>query len=806
MRPRCECTVENVNKATWRPGPRFHGARQLSSDTTAANNSNRNPDTYKSETNAARKMRKPLEQLSRNSPIGQRLKTCHCWPFRRQLICRLPFLVIWSVLVIIFIYKSLSNNQDHVSETEHVPGSTFGLPFKAEMSLRRETRVSSQDDYNQLMMDENHLKMHVETTPIVERIVNKSFYKDKQIHSTLPSTLQKTSTVEKTTTEYNRKSKVFILLMQSASNAYVYGKQKRSPSLRMHSSKQDSLFRDENFTRLSDRSLKIPRHISILVDILEAHRIDYTIESTRLGLPTTLLTDDSEANNQFSVIVIDNFLKYTKLDRWMRDQLDRHCRKNKIGVVTFLQPEELDNNIRPVTTKSGESLTSGRPIGLTTEETLTDQFPLVLKPIDLRAFAKKSVYDYQLNDQSSILRILKRKRNFTVSSELNKDNTESLPWISMSSDHVTYEPLTWARLDPLSVLNRFISRNRRSTSTTMFSHEDNGIRPSVIEVDAKRVQDDYAAYEPHDISTQAAAKLDVARIGTTQGYSKNQLRVAMERNLRKSTVVADNKEEAAIHVNSTMMHGGGKRHPYMSGNGTSDSITTTNNDIAEDYGTIEPELQVLSMFDRGLYDGIKRVIFGRANDHWLDRIILLDAIEHLSSGRVLTPLERFIQIDIDDIFVGERGKRMNRSDVDALIEAQESFAHLIDGGFKFNLGFSGKYFKHGDEIENAGDEYIISKADHFNWFCHTWSHSKAHLANDTDAIETELRKNLQFASQHKLPLIGHGGPLTSEDEEMPETYAIAPHHSGGKLSYSCSVLVEMLHDFGSKKRVVTKGN
>ena len=73
------------------------------------------------------------------------------------------------------------------------------------------------------------------------------------------------------------------------------------------------------------------------------------------------------------------------------------------------------------------------------------------------------------------------------------------------------------------------------------------------------------------------------------------------------------------------------------------------------------------------------------------------------------PLQRYIQIDIDDIFVGERGTRLRPVDVDALIDFQKRIQFLIPD-FKFNLGFSGKFYHRGFPEENEGDDYIISKS------------------------------------------------------------------------------------------------
>ena len=93
--------------------------------------------------------------------------------------------------------------------------------------------------------------------------------------------------------------------------------------------------------------------------------------------------------------------------------------------------------------------------------------------------------------------------------------------------------------------------------------------------------------------------------------------------------------------------------------------------------------------DIGLHDGIKRVIFGNGLNFWLHRLIFLDSLTYLSNGVLSLPLQRYIQIDIDDIFVGEKGTRIKAADVEALVNFQERLEFLIPE-FKFNLGFSGK--------------------------------------------------------------------------------------------------------------------
>ena len=91
---------------------------------------------------------------------------------------------------------------------------------------------------------------------------------------------------------------------------------------------------------------------------------------------------------------------------------------------------------------------------------------------------------------------------------------------------------------------------------------------------------------------------------------------------------------------------------------------------------------------------------------WIHKLLFLDSISFLSRGKLALPLKRLLLIDIDDIFVGESGTRMKVEDVEALLETQRRLAALVPG-FRFNLGFSGKYFHKGSPEEDAGDDKLI---------------------------------------------------------------------------------------------------
>ena len=72
------------------------------------------------------------------------------------------------------------------------------------------------------------------------------------------------------------------------------------------------------------------------------------------------------------------------------------------------------------------------------------------------------------------------------------------------------------------------------------------------------------------------------------------------------------------------------------------------------------------------------------------------------------PLERYIQIDIDDIFVGNAGTKLGKSDVDAMIDFTKKWEKII-ASFHFVIGFSGKFIYRGNETESAGEKYLLEQ-------------------------------------------------------------------------------------------------
>ena len=103
--------------------------------------------------------------------------------------------------------------------------------------------------------------------------------------------------------------------------------------------------------------------------------------------------------------------------------------------------------------------------------------------------------------------------------------------------------------------------------------------------------------------------------------------------------------------------------------------------------------EAVAVLDSGQEDGVRKVVIGgRSQDAlrlWFVRLLVLDCLDHLSSGRIQLPLTRYLMVDIDDIFTGTA--RLLQEDVLAMLESQARIARTVTD-FRYNLGFSGKTF------------------------------------------------------------------------------------------------------------------
>ncbi|CAG5121840.1 unnamed protein product, partial [Candidula unifasciata] len=171
---------------------------------------------------------------------------------------------------------------------------------------------------------------------------------------------------------------------------------------------------------------------------------------------------------------------------------------------------------------------------------------------------------------------------------------------------------------------------------------------------------------------------------------------------------------------------------------------------------------VIAVHDRGLIDGIQRILLGHNLDFWLNSIIATDAITYLTNGLLGLPLTRLLQVDIDDIFVGNTGIRTLVKDAQAMVASQQKIRKLVPG-FTYNLGFSGGYYMTGNKEEQAGDRELVALAKHFLWFNHLYRHDRL-LNYNSSRIRQAIDKNIQFAQEHKLP--------------MAYGYMVPPFHAG----------------------------
>lgn len=200
--------------------------------------------------------------------------------------------------------------------------------------------------------------------------------------------------------------------------------------------------------------------------------------------------------------------------------------------------------------------------------------------------------------------------------------------------------------------------------------------------------------------------------------------------------------------------------------GSSDFAVASNrtNMTQSGCGQDDEDVRPVIVLDPGTFDGVRRVFFGYRLNFWLHRALFLDTLSYLTHGLLELPLDRFIQIDIDDIFVGEVGTKLQADDVEELVKTQERWRTQYIPRFTFYLGFSGLFFGSGNEGDRQGDELLIEVKDKFSWFCHTWSHAQPHTFDNETHLVEQINLNWQFAQEKGLP--------------VDTTYSVAPHHSG----------------------------
>ena len=79
-----------------------------------------------------------------------------------------------------------------------------------------------------------------------------------------------------------------------------------------------------------------------------------------------------------------------------------------------------------------------------------------------------------------------------------------------------------------------------------------------------------------------------------------------------------------------------------------------------------------------------------------------------------------------------------------LLQTQRSLQRKIPR-FQFQIGFSGKGFKRGNDEEDDGDVALLAHASAFSWFCHMWDHEQAHKFDNFTILTNLMEKNKRFA-------------------------------------------------------------
>lgn len=91
--------------------------------------------------------------------------------------------------------------------------------------------------------------------------------------------------------------------------------------------------------------------------------------------------------------------------------------------------------------------------------------------------------------------------------------------------------------------------------------------------------------------------------------------------------------------------------------------------------------------------------------------------------------------------------------VQELVRSQTRLCSLIPG-FRYNLGYVGAAFKSSPiQEENAADQLLAEHAYIFDWFPHTFNHTKPHLQN-ISALVSAMRRNKEFAKVRVIALQG----------------------------------------------------
>lgn len=174
---------------------------------------------------------------------------------------------------------------------------------------------------------------------------------------------------------------------------------------------------------------------------------------------------------------------------------------------------------------------------------------------------------------------------------------------------------------------------------------------------------------------------------------------------------------------------------------------------------------------RGAYGAARAVWNGMdQEDHWVPKLLLLDALTWVSHGAVVPATDRWTTVDVDDVFQPSYlgTVKIQAGDVEAMRAFQKDVSGLFDGDFKFNLGFnSGFYGQNAAPApfdDKAGDAAFVAGRESFRWFDH-FPHHEAATSLTREDLVANMVASRDWAGQHDiLRLMGK--------------YAVSPYHSG----------------------------
>lgn len=110
---------------------------------------------------------------------------------------------------------------------------------------------------------------------------------------------------------------------------------------------------------------------------------------------------------------------------------------------------------------------------------------------------------------------------------------------------------------------------------------------------------------------------------------------------------------------------------FQSNHSTYEPVLLAKTQSAESMG-LRAVLHTSVVQDLGLHDGIQRVLFGHGLAFWLHKLVFVDAVAFLTSKRLSLSLDRYVLVDIDDIFVGKEGTRMKVADVEVRLSCSNA--------------------------------------------------------------------------------------------------------------------------------------